>query len=268
MRKTKKLTIAVLGCATLFCSGYYMGGGGYLNRYGEQRMVLNITPPPVGSAEQQRDEKVFLKTRAYKDTARWKQAINDANATQTELIQSFGCATGYRLEPKNMPNFVKLFTKINDDVEKLTRKSKKEFKVPRPYIAYGGASCKTSAGYDYPSGHAMEGWTLARLLVEFFPERRAAIFAHARSFAESRVICGVHSVSAVEVDEDYSEKLVNRLKKLPAFQDDLSNARSEMGKLEKSHDVNAKCEKFPAEYVKPFSIRMSLSRHYSADVVR
>ena len=102
MRKTKKLTIAVLGCATLFCSGYYMGGGGYLNRYGEQRMVLNITPPPVGSAEQQRDEKVFLKTRTYKDSARWKQAINDANATQTELIQSFGCATGYRLEPKNI----------------------------------------------------------------------------------------------------------------------------------------------------------------------
>lgn len=259
MRKTKKLTIAVIGCAALFCSGYYMSGGGYLNRYGEHRMLLTITPPPMGSAEQRRDEKVFLKTRSYKDNARWKQAIVDSKATQKELIQGFSCATGYQLSAENMSNFFKLFAKTSDDAEKLTRKSKKTYKVSRPYIIYGGVSCSKPAGYDFPSGHAMEGWTAARLLVEYFPERRAAIFAHARSYAESRVICGVHSVSAVEVDEDYSEKLINRLKKLPSFQKDLTTVRSEMAKLKKLPRTNGKCEKFPAEYVKPFSINTSLS---------
>ena len=268
MRKTRKLTIAVLGCATLFCSGYYLSGNGYLNRYGEQRMMLDVTPPPFGSAEQQRDERIFLKTRSYKDSSRWKQAINDAKATQAELIGSFSCATGHQLDPKTMPNFVKLFTKINEDAERLTRQSKKEFKIPRPYIAYGGASCTRPSGYDYPSGHAMEGWTVARLLVEFFPERRAAIFTRARSFAESRVICGVHSVSAVEVDEHYSERLFERLKKLKTFQNDLSITRSEMEKLKERSDKNGKCEKFPAEYVKPFSVRTSFSRPYPANVVR
>lgn len=268
MRKTRKLTIAVLGCATLFCSGYYLSGNGYLNRYGEQRMMLDITPPPFGSAEQQRDERIFLKTRSYKDSSRWKQAINDAKANRAELIGSFSCATGHQLDPKTMPNFVKLFTKINEDAERLTRQSKKEFKIPRPYIAYGGASCTRPSGYDYPSGHAMEGWTVARLLVEFFPERRAAIFSHARSFAESRVICGVHSVSAVEVDEHYSERLFERLKKLKTFQNDLSITRSEMEKLKERSDKNGKCEKFPAEYVKPFSVRTSFSRPYPANVVR
>ena len=268
MRKTRKLTIAVLGCATLFCSGYYLSGNGYLNRYGEQRMMLDITPPPFGSAEQQRDERIFLKTRSYKDSSRWKQAINDAKATQAELIGSFSCATGHQLDPKTMPNFVKLFTKINEDAERLTRQSKKEFKIPRPYIAYGGASCTRPSGYDYPSGHAMEGWTVARLLVEFFPERRAAIFTHARSFAESRVICGVHSVSAVEVDEHYSERLFERLKKLTSFQNDLSIARSEMDKLKEWSDKQGKCEKFPSQYVKPFSVRASFSYSYPANVVR
>ena len=268
MRKTRKLTIAVLGCATLFCSGYYLSGNGYLNRYGEQRMMLDVTPPPFGSAEQQHDEKIFLKTRSYKGSARWQQAISDAKATRAELIGSFSCATGHQLDPKTMPNFVKLFTKINEDAEKLTRQSKKEFKIPRPYIVYGGASCARPSGYDYPSGHAMEGWTVARLLVEFFPERRAAIFTRARSFAESRVICGVHSVSAVEVDEHYSERLFERLKKLKTFQNDLSITRSEMEKLKERSDKNGKCEKFPSRYVKPFSVRTSFSQPYPANVVR
>ncbi|WP_297326452.1 phosphatase PAP2 family protein [uncultured Bartonella sp.] len=259
MRKTKKLTIAVIGCAALFCSGYYMSGSGYLNRYGEHLMLLTITPPPEGSAEQKRDEKVFLETRSYKDNARWKQAIIDSTATKKELIQGFSCATGYQLSAATMPNFFKLFAKTNNDAERLIRKSKKTYKISRPYIAYGGVSCTSPAGYDYPSGHAMEGWTAARLLVEYFPEHRAAIFAHARSFAESRVICGVHSVSAVEVDEDYSESLIDRLKKLPTFQKDLESAKDEMAKLKKLPQTDGHCEKFPAEYVKPFSINTSLS---------
>ena len=268
MRKTGKLTLTVIGCSILFCSGYYMSGGGYLNRYGEQRMLLDITPPPAGSVEQKRDEKVFLHTRSYKDSARWKQAISDARATPSELVQGFSCATARRLTSENMPDFFKLFAKMSEDSEKLVRKSKKLFEVTRPYVAYGGVSCTKPSGYDYPSGHAMEGWTAARLLVEFFPEHRSAIFAHARSIAESRVICGVHSVSAVEVDEDYSEKLVDRLKKLPAFQKDLSAARSEMEKLEKLPEINRQCEKFPAEYVKPFSIETSLSQEFRSNVVR
>lgn len=258
MFKTQKLTIAVLSCAILFCSGYYMSGGGYLNRYAEHHMLLTIAPPPSGSVEQKHDEFVFRKTRSYQDSARWKQAIGDANANSKEMINGFSCSAGHQLSAQNMPQFFKLLAKTNEDAERVVGKSKNEFRISRPYLVYGGTACIASVGYDYPSGHAMKGWIAARLLAEYYPTRRAEIFAHARSFAESRVICGVHSVSAVEVDEDYSGKIIDRLKKLPAFQNDLVAAKSEMSKLKTINMSNKPCEKFPAEYVKPFSFNTSL----------
>ncbi|WP_297323445.1 hypothetical protein [uncultured Bartonella sp.] len=258
MNNRQKLTIAALACAILFCSGYYMSGNGYLNRIGEQRMLLNIAPPARGSAEQKKDEFVFLKTRSYKDSARWKQAIADSKASVAEIVNGFGCATGRQISAKNMQNFFKLLSKTNEDAERLAHKSKKEFKIAHPYMLYGGVTCTKPLGYDYPSGHAIQGWIIARLLVEFYPERRAEIFSHARSFAESRVICGVHSVSAVEVDEDYSAKIIDRLKKIPAFQNDLSAAKVEMLTLKMTPMTGQSCRKFPPKYVKPFSFNSSL----------
>lgn len=258
MTKTQKFTIVVLSCALLFCSVYYMSGDGYLNRYAEQHMQLTIAPPPSGSIEQKRDEFVFRKTRSYENDGRWKQAIIDSKANTEEIVNGFSCAAGHQLSAKNMPHFFKLLAKTNEDAGRLVGKSKKEYRISRPYIRYGGVVCNAAIGYDYPSGHSMKGWIVARLLAEFYPNRQAEIFIHARSFAESRVICGVHSLSAVEVVEDYSANIFDRLKKLPAFQNDLSAAKSEMLTLEKMPTSNTFCEKFPPKYVKPFSFNTSL----------
>lgn len=263
MCNIKKLNITILIFAVLFCSGYYMSGGGYLNRIGEQRMLLTIAPPPPDSIEQIRDRQVFIKTRSELNSARWKQAIIDTGATKDEVLKSFSCAAGRDLSTKSIPNFTKLVAKTTNDTGKLANLSKKQFKQPRPFKLYSGSICKPSSGYDYPSGHAMVGWTIARLLAEYYPERRTQLFAHARNIAESRVICGAHSVSAVEVVEDYSRKIINRLKLLPSFQNDLNAAKPEMDKLDVStatDDVKGNfCEKFPLQYVKPFSSSVALS---------
>ena len=253
MRHMKKLNIAVLICAVLFCSGYYLSGKGYLNRLGKMHMMLSIAPPTLNSIEQKRDKEVFLETRSQKNNARWQQAIIDATATDDDIVEGFSCAARRHLVLKELPAFSKLLQKTAIDTEKLALKSKKIFKVERPFKLYSGATCEPARGYDYPSGHAMRGWTVARLLVIFFPEQRSEIFAHARSFAESRVICGVHSLSAVEVTEDYSAKIIDRLNQLSAFQNDVKAVKIEMSKLGTLPSPRNSCEKFSLQYVKPFS---------------
>lgn len=253
MRHMKKLNITVLICAVLFCSGYYLGGKGYLNRLGKMHMMLSIAPPTLNSIEQKRDKEVFLETRNQKNSARWQQAIIDATATDDDIVEGFSCAARRHLVLKELPAFSKLLQKTAIDTEKLALKSKKIFKVERPFKLHGGAICELARSYDYPSGHAMRGWTVARLLVIFFPEQHSEIFAHARSFAESRVICGVHSLSAVEVTEDYSAKIIDRLNQLSAFQNDVKAVKIEMSKLGTLPNPRNSCEKFSLQYVKPFS---------------
>ncbi|MHC5306531.1 acid phosphatase [Bartonella sp. LJL80] len=259
MGKTKMLTIAALILAALFCSGYLLSGNGYLNRYAEQNMLLSVLPPPIDSAEQRNDKAVFLDTRASKDSPRWQQAVIDAEALPDDVLKGFSCATGRDLNAENMPYFKILLTKALADTGRLVRKSKKQFKVSRPFHLYGGETCTRASGYDYPSGHSMVGWTMAKLLAQYYPEKKDAIYMHARSIAESRVICGVHSVSAVEVDEFYSDKILARIKRLPAFQKDFKAAKLEMLSLKPSGYQNRSCEKYPPKYVKPYSAALSTS---------
>lgn len=92
-----------------------------------------------------------------------------------------------------------------------------------------------------------------------YPEQKKAIFAQARRFVESRVICGVHSVSAVKIDEYYSEEIMNKLEELSSFQHDFLLARNEMRTLSKDKSAFTTYEKFPAQFVKPYFAKPFLS---------
>ncbi len=71
---------------------------------------------------------------------------------------------------------------------------KDKFGVSRPFQTYEEVEpvMRARPVGSYPSGHAIRAIVYARLLSEFFPERRDALMELARQVGYGRVIAGVH----------------------------------------------------------------------------
>lgn len=91
-----------------------------------------------------------------------------------------------------------------------------------------------SISYDYPSGHATKGWTWALILSELLDDRAAPIMARGRAYGESRVVCGVHNMSAVEAGRMVASSTLTVIRTEPAYQDGVVAARRELDALRKA----------------------------------
>ena len=57
------------------------------------------------------------------------------------------------------------------------------------------------------------------------------VLLRARSFADSRVVCGAHNLSAIQAGQINGSAIVARLHAEPAFQADMAAAREELAAL-------------------------------------
>jgi len=191
-----------------------------------------LPPAPVaGTVRYGADRKVFLQTRALKDTPRWALAQNDVN--QAAILKDLSCAVGVELNPVNAPKTVALFSRVGRDVSRATDRPKDIYKRPRPYLTDDGPTCiptteALSKSPDYPSGHNAWGWTVGLILAELAPDRATEILARARAFGEGRLVCGVHTLSAVEAGRLNGSIVVAALHGSPEFRKDLDAVRKEV----------------------------------------
>ena len=199
-----------------------------------------LTPPPTtGSAREAQDQSVFVATRALEGSPRWALAQNDVSSLPDAMLKNFSCAVGVDLTPQTSPKLNNMMTRIGIDAGRQVTGVKEVFKRPRPYLITPGNICvaKTdalAASPDYPSGHATWGWALGLILAEIAPDRATPILVRGRVFGESRVICGVHSPSAVEAGRTNAASLVAALHGNADFRQDLEGVRGEMAALRKS----------------------------------
>ena len=70
-----------------------------------------------------------------------------------------------------------------------------------------------------------------RLLAEVAPDRATQLLERARTFGESRVVCGVHHVTAVEAGRTTAETVLAAVHAVPAFRADMESAREEVSRL-------------------------------------
>ncbi len=201
--------------------------------------------PKPGEARYEADRKTFLATRALKDGPRWKlaQADNDERA----ILADFGCALGFTPTPETNPRLVGLLMKLRHDVIDAVNKPKELYKRQRPFLIDAGDICiaKTdalAASPDYPSGHTTWGWTVGLILAEADPDHATAILVRARSFGESRVVCGVHNASAIEAGRTNASALVAALHGSKAFRDDLDAVRAEIAEARTKAAKPAQCD--------------------------
>jgi acid phosphatase (class A) len=201
--------------------------------------TLRILPPPpaADSARDRADRKVFAETRSLKDGPRWALAQNDID--QTALLEDMACAIGVELTPTNAPRLTALLKRVYPDLRRAVNRPKDAWGRKRPYLVEEGPICapKTpdlAASADYPSGHSTLGWTVGLILAELAPDRATDILVRARAYGESRVVCGVHSPSAVEAGRTNASALVAALHGDPAFRADMDAARAEVAAARKA----------------------------------
>jgi len=195
--------------------------------------VIRILPPApkAGSPRDTADRAVYQATRAYKDSPRWKMAADDID--QKAFLAHAACAVGVALTPKNAPRTMALFARLQPDMGRAVSRPKDLYGRKRPYLVDPGPICDTpteglAKNPDYPSGHTTYGWTYGLILAELAPDRATPILVRARAFGESRVVCGVHNMSAVEEGRTNASILVAALHGSAAFRHDMDAARLEV----------------------------------------
>jgi acid phosphatase (class A) len=197
-----------------------------------------LPPAPVaGTTRYEADRTVFLSTRRFKDTPRWSLARADDNSAG--IIKDMSCAVGVELTARNAPKTTALLFRTRTDVSRATNQPKDIYKRQRPYLIDEGPICvnKTddlAKSPDYPSGHNTWGWTIGLLLAELAPDRATEILSRARTFGESRLVCGVHNLSAVEAGRMNGSIVVAGLHGSEEFRRDMDVARKEVAAARKA----------------------------------
>lgn len=195
--------------------------------------TLRILPPaPVaGASRYETDRTVYLQTRSMKDSPRWALAQSDID--QGAILKDMACAVGVELTPARARRLTALLKRMGPDVGRAVSRPKDFWGRKRPFLIDQGPICdqrtaSLEASPDYPSGHSTWGWTVALVLAELAPDRATDILIRGRSYGESRLVCGVHNLSAIEAGRTNAAALVAALHGSPAFRADLEAARREV----------------------------------------
>jgi acid phosphatase (class A) len=204
---------------------------GYLGAAAPDTYAILPPAPTPGDPRDQADRTIFKATRGYASDPRWAMAQNDANSLG--IVKDLACAVGVELTPQNAPRTLALLMKVAPDASRVTNRPKDIYKRPRPYLRDEGDIClprdpALAASPDYPSGHNTWSWAVGLIMAELVPDRAEPILRRARAFGENRLVCGVHSLSAVEAGRDNGAILVAALHGNAQFRADLDAARAEL----------------------------------------
>jgi len=203
--------------------------------------ILRVLPPPPaeGDTRDDADLAVFRSTRRLEGTPRWTMAQRDNALGVPVLLQVFSCALDTVITAPQAPALVRLLGLSGVDANLSSTMGKNTWRRKRPYERQAGTVCLPAdeaarlarASPDYPSGHSTASWMAGRLLAEVAPDRATEILERARKFGESRVVCGVHHLTAVEAGRTTAESVLAALHGVPAFLTDLELARQEVSEL-------------------------------------
>jgi acid phosphatase (class A) len=202
--------------------------------------VLRIVPPAptTGDSRFSADMSVFHSTRSLERSPRWTLAQSDDNVSLEGLYKAFSCSLGTTLTRDEAPKTTALITRANTDVSSAANMLKQLYQHPRPYQLDEGNVCLSPQGKaalerspDYPSGHTAASWEAGLILSELAPDAITPILARARAFGQSRVVCGVHNVSAVEAGWMTATSIFAAQNTSPMFRADVEAARSELAAI-------------------------------------
>jgi acid phosphatase (class A) len=213
---------------------------GYLTPATTPNVARILSPPPAeGGPRQKQDLDTFLATRQMQGSSRWRLATDDVSYAVPYLLHAFSCAAGVTMTPENAPKTAMLLRRVTRDSGNTSAGAKDVFKRKRPYLYVDGPICVAKSqgladSPDYPSGHATLSWASGLVLAELMPQRSTQVLTRARAYGESRIVCGVHTPSAVEAGRSAGAATVAAEHGSAEFRADLEAARAELAALSAS----------------------------------
>ncbi len=221
--------------------------------------VATIPPAPKeGEARNDLDWKIFRDTRALEGSERWKLAQADDNYRPSALLEDFSCSVGAKLTPENVPTLASILGRTTIDAGMAAEAAKQLYKRTRPYLhnTPNNICIEKSDGltrsFDYPSGHGSLGWMSGLVIAQLAPDRASEVLARGRAYGESRVVCGVHNMSAIDAARTNAAGVFAALQASPEFLTTMAKAREEIDVARKTaaKPDAAWCAK-EAELIKP-----------------
>jgi acid phosphatase (class A) len=234
---------------------------GFLRAGTSPDAVATIPPAPKeGETRNTLDWEIFRKTRALEGGDRWKLAQADDSYRPAYLLSAFSCAAGVTLTPENSPTLANILGRTTIDAGLAAEGAKQLYRRTRPFLHNEGNICiARSAGldasFDYPSGHGSLGWMAGLVIAQLAPDHASQILARGRAYGESRIVCGLHNMSAVEAARTNAAGVFAALQGVPEFTDAMAIARKELDAARASGTAPdaATCAK-EAELVKPLAV--------------
>jgi acid phosphatase (class A) len=241
--------------------GQMVRTGGFLTAETMPNAVATIPPAPKeGEGRNDLDWKIFRETRALEGSDRWKLAQSDNSYLPKDLLKDFSCSVGAELTAENAPTLAAILGRTTIDAGAAAEAAKQLYKRTRPYMHNDGNICIEKAeglskSFDYPSGHASLGWTAGLVMAQLAPDRASQVLARGRSYGESRVVCGVHNMSAIEAGRTNAAGVFAALQGSSAFVAAMAKAREEVAAARASgaKPDAAWCAK-EAELIKPLVV--------------
>ncbi len=201
----------------------------FLNKDDVSENKLDLIPPPPqkNSFDMKRDISAYQQGLKIRNTKRGIQAELDADLSMNAVLKDFSPAFGAELSSKTTPKLHALLENLYADHDVFVVVLKKHYNRKRPFVVYGQATCNQkdekvlkNTG-SFPSGHTVIATTVGLILAEINPKKSSEIMNRAYEYGQSRVICGYHWQSDVDVGRTIGAALFAVLHSKPAFNEQL-----------------------------------------------
>jgi acid phosphatase (class A) len=207
------LLVAAFGTTPAVADAHFY----YLNPSQLDLTVLLPPPPDAGSADQRSDEEQV----AAAITARSPAEVYEAEEDTKRTVFFFAPSVGPGFTAARLPLTALFFSHMRSDVQSLIDNAKAHWDRARP----NGIQKKRGS---YPSGHAAFAASTAIVLSLLLPSKRDAIFTQARTFAENRILLGLHYPSDVASGWTAGTLAAYVMMRDPAFQRDFAAVQAEL----------------------------------------
>ena len=189
--------------------------------------VLLPPPPAADSALQRSEIEAVLAAQKQASPERIALAVADAKES---VFDMFGTTLGAAFKPERLPKASALFARTGASEDATVDPAKPFFGRTRPYLADDRvkALVPASKSGSWPSGHTTRVTMTAIVLAAMLPEMKAAIWARAAEYAQSRVIGGMHYPLDLDAGARAGTAMATALFADPAFLADFAAAKDEL----------------------------------------